>query len=161
MISRSLGIETGGAIGIPLYIALALSVALYTIGFAESIVGVFPSLDFKTVGMVTTVGVATLAMVSAKVAIRAQYFIMFGIVLSLLSLFFGSPVEESSIEMWGASDRNSESFWIVFAVFYRHYGSDNFSEYYKNIQKRIEGLPTTLLDFRQIPKYSRDRSIKS
>lgn len=118
MISRSLGIETGGAIGIPLYIALALSVALYTIGFAESIAGVFPSLDFKTVGMVTTVGVAALAMVSAKVAIRAQYFIMFGIVLSLLSLFFGSPVEESSIEMWGASDRNSESFWIVFAVFF-------------------------------------------
>lgn len=57
MISRSLGIEPGGAIGIPLYIALALSVALYTVGFAESVVGVFPSLDFKTVGMVTTVGV--------------------------------------------------------------------------------------------------------
>lgn len=118
MISRSLGIEVGGAIGIPLYIALALSVALYTVGFAESIVGVFPFLDFKTVGMVTTVAVAALAMISAKVAIRAQYFIMFGIVLSLLSLVFGSPVEESSIEMWGAADRHSEGFWIVFAVFF-------------------------------------------
>lgn len=118
MISRSLGIETGGAIGIPLYIALALSVALYTVGFAESIVGVFPSLDFRTVGMFTTVGVAALAMISAKIAIRAQYFIMFGIALSLLSLFFGSPVEESSIEMWGAADRHSEGFWIVFAVFF-------------------------------------------
>lgn len=118
MISRSLGIEAGGAIGIPLYIALALSVALYTVGFAESIVSVFPSLNFKVVGMVTTVAVATLAMISAKVAIRAQYFIMFGIALSLLSLIFGSPIEESSIEMWGAADRNSEGFWIVFAVFF-------------------------------------------
>ncbi|MEX0660331.1 MAG: amino acid permease [Balneolaceae bacterium] len=118
MISRSLGIESGGAIGIPLYFALALSVALYTIGFAESIVGVFPNLGFKTVGIVTTIGVAALALVSARAAIRAQYFIMFGIVLSLLSLFFGSPVEESSIEMWGAAEGNSEGFWIVFAVFF-------------------------------------------
>ncbi len=118
MISRSLGIESGGAIGIPLYFALALSVALYTIGFAESIVSVFPNLDFKTVGIVTTIGIAALALVSAKAAIRAQYFIMFGILLSLISLFFGSPVEESSVEMWGAADRHSEGFWIVFAVFF-------------------------------------------
>ncbi len=118
MISRSLGIESGGAIGIPLYIALAFSVALYTVGFAESVVGVFPSLDMTTVGLITTVGVAALALTSAKVAIRAQYFIMFGIVLSLLSLAFGSPIEQSNIEMWGAADRHSESFWNVFAVFF-------------------------------------------
>lgn len=118
MISRSLGIESGGAIGIPLYLAQALSVALYTVGFAESVVGVFPMLDFKLVGMVTTIAVAVLALISAKAAIRAQYFIMFGIVLSLLSLAFGSPIEQSNIEMWGAADRNSESFWTVFAVFF-------------------------------------------
>jgi amino acid transporter len=118
MISRSLGIESGGAIGIPLFFALALSVALYTIGFAESIVSVFPNLNFKWVGIVTTIAVAALALISAKAAIRAQYFIMFGIGLSLLSLIFGSPIEQSSIEMWGAADRNSESFWVVFAVFF-------------------------------------------
>ncbi|MDZ7720078.1 MAG: Na-K-Cl cotransporter [Balneolaceae bacterium] len=118
MISRSLGIESGGAIGIPLYIALAFSVALYTVGFAESVVGVFPSLDMQVVGIITTVGVAALALISAKVAIRAQYFIMFGIVLSLLSLAFGSPIEQSNIEMWGASNQNSEGFWVVFAVFF-------------------------------------------
>lgn len=118
MISRSLGIESGGAIGIPLYIALAFSVALYTVGFAESLVGVFPSLDMTVVGIVTTIGVATLALISTKVAIRAQYFIMFGIALSLLSLAFGSPIEQSNIEMWGASNQNSEGFWVVFAVFF-------------------------------------------
>lgn len=118
MISRSLGVEAGGAIGIPLFIALALSVALYTVGFAESLVDVFPALNFKLVGVITTIGVGVLAMISAKVAIRAQYFIMFGIALSLLSLFFGKPIEETNIEMWGAADRHSEDFWVVFAVFF-------------------------------------------
>ena len=75
-------------------------------------------LNFKAVGIITTICVAALALVSAKAAIRAQYFIMFGIALSLLSLFFGSPVEESNVEMWGAADRHSEGFWIVFAVFF-------------------------------------------
>lgn len=118
MISRSLGVEAGGAIGIPLFIALALSIALYTVGFAESVVSVFPELDFKTVGVITTILVAVLAMISAKVAIRAQYFIMFGIGLSLISLIFGSPIEETNIEMWSTSVENKESFWVVFAVFF-------------------------------------------
>ncbi len=118
MISRSLGIESGGAIGVPLYFAQALSVALYTVGFAESVAGVFPLLDQKIVGIVTTIAVAILALISAKAAIRAQYFIMFGIGLSLVSLLFGSPIEQSNIEMWGAADRYSEPFWTVFAVFF-------------------------------------------
>ncbi len=99
MISRSLGLETGGAVGIPLFFALALSVALYTVGFAESIVNVFPALNQRIVGLVTTVGVAALALVSAKAAIRAQYVIMAAIAASLISLYFGSPVEPSDIEM--------------------------------------------------------------
>ena len=118
MVSRSLGVEAGGAIGIPLYIAQALSVALYTVGFAESVVSVFPNLDFKLIGIVTTIAIAMLAIVSAQVAIKAQFFIMFGIGLSLFSFIFGSPIEETTVEMWGASDRNSEGFWVVFAVFF-------------------------------------------
>ena len=65
MISRSLGLETGGAVGIPLFFAQALSVALYTIGFAESVVNVFPALDQRVVGLVTTALVAGLALTSA------------------------------------------------------------------------------------------------
>ena len=118
MISRSLGIETGGAVGIPLYIAQGLSVALYTIGFAESVGRAFPAINEKLVGIVTTILVAVLALVSAKTAIRAQYFIMAAIALSLVSLLFGRAVEPTEIELWGASDRNSAPFWTVFAVFF-------------------------------------------
>ncbi|MGK7880392.1 MAG: Na-K-Cl cotransporter [Crocosphaera sp.] len=118
MISRSLGVETGGAVGIPLYFAQALSVALYTIGFAESVVKAFPqnNLNQLYIALIVTVGVGILAFASADIAIKAQYFIMGAIILSLLSFYFGHPVEETSIELWGVTDK--EPFWTVFAVFF-------------------------------------------
>ena len=119
MISRSLGIETGGAVGIPLYLAQGLSVALYTVGFAESLTGAFPALNARIVGIVTTLAVAALAIVSARAAIRAQYVIMGLIGLSLLSLVFGSGLEGVELQGLGASTlENPESFWVVFAVFF-------------------------------------------
>ena len=45
--------------------------------------------DLEVVGLVTTVLVTVVALISARVAIRIQYFIMGGIALSLISLFFG------------------------------------------------------------------------
>ncbi len=118
MISRSLGIETGGAVGIPLYLAQALSVALYTVGFAESVVSAFPAFDEKTVGLITTVLVTALTLISAKVAIRSQYFIMAAITLSLLSLLFGKPLEEPDVGLFTGVAEGGESFWTVFAVFF-------------------------------------------
>ncbi len=118
MISRSLGIESGGAIGIPLYFAQALSVALYTVGFAESLGRVFPGVSEKMIGIVTTVLVSILALASAKAAIRAQYVIMIGIALSLVSLLFGSPLEAATDSFLGIQTENPENFWVVFAVFF-------------------------------------------
>ena len=118
MISRSLGLETGGAVGIPLYLAQGLSVALYTVGFAESVVGVFPSLNARTVGVVTTLAVTGLALVSAKAAIRAQYGIMAAIVVSLVSLAAGTPVDPQPMGLGGAPVPDAAGFWVVFAVFF-------------------------------------------
>ena len=116
MISRSLGIETGGAVGIPLYFAQALSVALYTIGFAESLQAVLPFLDQRFVALITTIGVTALALKSAQTAIRAQYVIMAAIIVSLVSFFFGGPVEAGVASAGEALPK--EGFWIVFAVFF-------------------------------------------
>lgn len=118
MISRSLGIEPGGAIGLPLYLAQALSVALYTIGFAESLVAVFPRLDQRWVGLVTTVLVALVALKSARAAIRAQFVIMAAIVVSLVSLALGRPLAGAQ-EIGGfQAIAQGENFWVVFAVFF-------------------------------------------
>jgi len=119
MISRSLGIETGGAVGIPLFLAQGLSVALYTVGFAESVTDAFPALDTRLIGVVVTAGVAALAVTSARAAIRAQYFIMAAIALSLLSLLLGSAIPGVEVQGMGAPDvAPSQPFWAVFAVFF-------------------------------------------
>ena len=118
LISRSLGVEMGGAIGIPLFLAQAFSVALYIMGFSESMVAIFPMLDIKLVGVVTTILLSLLALFSTKAAIRAQYVILAVIAFSLISFFLGGPIENSHIELWGVPAGQSENFWTVFAVFF-------------------------------------------
>jgi len=118
MISRSLGIEVGGSIGVPLYLAQAFSVALYVAGFAESLVAVFPVLDIRWVGVVTTLLLGTMALFSTKATIRIQYVILAIIGISLLSLIMGKPLEESHVEMWGVPASRSVGFWKVFAIFF-------------------------------------------
>lgn len=122
MISRSLGLETGGAVGIPLYFALALSMALYVIGFSEIVVDIFPQLDPRWVGIVTATAVTGLALRSASLALRSQYVVMVVIGLSLLSFFLGGPVEGVPVEAAAPVEPQAPTipptFWVVFAVFF-------------------------------------------
>ncbi|MDJ0697116.1 amino acid permease [Mastigocoleus sp. MO_188.B34] len=117
MISRCLGIEVGGAVGISLYFAQALSIPLYTLGFAESVVQIFKSLNQTYVALVITILVAILALTSASLAVKAQYIIMGAIALSLLSLVFGGSIPDISPQAWDIPT-DGESFWRVFAVFF-------------------------------------------
>jgi hypothetical protein len=50
-----------GAVGIPLCFAQAISVVLYTVGFAESLVSVVSRLSMLVAGRATTVFIAVLA----------------------------------------------------------------------------------------------------
>ena len=49
LISRSLGLELGGAIGIPLFLCRTLSITFYSFGLAEALIIFWP----KTWGVVT------------------------------------------------------------------------------------------------------------
>jgi amino acid transporter len=130
MISRSLGIETGGAVGISLYFAQAVSVALYTIGFAESVVNakvnIFGmSISIQNLGLnqtyvalIITIFVGILAITSAELAIKAQYFIMAAIAISLLAFIFGSPLPNVEPQWLASPPPTALPFWTVFAVFF-------------------------------------------
>lgn len=118
MISRSLGVEIGGALGIPLYLAQTFSVALYVIGFSESLGIMFPQIEMKLVSVVTTLLLGTLALFSTKATIRVQYLILGVISLSLISLILGKPIEETSVEMWATPEKSQVGFWAVLAIFF-------------------------------------------
>jgi solute carrier family 12 sodium/potassium/chloride transporter 2 len=117
IISRALGIEAGAAIGLPLFLAQALSISFYIVGFAESVVQILPLLNMKMVGIVTLVLVFVLALKSADIALKTQYFILILIVLSLLSFFMGTGENIMPLTS-NTTLPKKEHFWIVFAVFF-------------------------------------------
>jgi len=95
ILSRSMGIPIGGAIGIALYVGTALSISLYLIGFAESFNGYF---GFETginglrlSGSIALFALVVIALISTSFALKTQLLILIAIVISLLSIFIGSP----------------------------------------------------------------------
>jgi amino acid transporter len=119
IISRTLGLEIGGAIGIPLYLSQAISVAFYLIGFTEALqtIEYFQAFDPRLIAGIAALIFGLIGWIGADFALRIQFFILAILMAAVASFFAGS---------WGAAvpinyDPNySEgiSFWIVFAVFF-------------------------------------------
>ncbi len=120
LISRSLGLEIGGAIGIPLYLSQAISVAFYIIGFTEALRSLEP---FAAVSpQVISSGVALLFMVIAYIgadfALRIQFGILAVLLAALVSFFtggWGTGFMEPTLE---PNYTEGIGFWAVFAVFF-------------------------------------------
>jgi amino acid transporter len=118
LISRSLGLEIGGGIGVPLYAAQAASVAFHSIGFAESVQMLAPSLDARIATGVTVVLLAAIAWRGAGVAIKAQYAILVVMMLSLAAFFAGFEPLEGWRENLGPDPERTAGYWTVFAIFF-------------------------------------------
>lgn len=120
IISRSLGLEAGAALGIPLAIAQAVSVSFYVSGFVEALVNsglpVVSAWDPKITGFATLLFIAIITSISADIALKSQYIIMLAIALSLLSFFLGSP--PANLHVNAADVPPKLGFWPVFAVFF-------------------------------------------
>jgi amino acid transporter len=118
LISRSMGVELGGALGIPLYLSQVLSVTLYAFGLAESVRIFFP-IDDGTVQILAAgivVAVVLLAIKSTELALKAQIPIMVMIGISLIALVAGVDFEGSQVPMMGPLA--DATYWEVFAVFF-------------------------------------------
>lgn len=123
LISRTLGFEFGGALGLVLFLAQSVSIAFYCIGFGEVVAGYFPDASPVLPQAISALAVALLfllAWVGADLATKFQYVVMAFLVLALVSFYIGG------IEHWDSSllfqnwSRPAESapFWVLFAIFF-------------------------------------------
>lgn len=117
IISRSLGLEIGGAIGIPLYLSQAISVAFYIIGFTEAFVSTFPILDPQLISTILVFLFGILAYLGADFILRIQYGILALLGLAIVSLFSGSWGQTVTPDLF-ATMETTVSFWEAFAVFF-------------------------------------------
>ena len=126
IISKSLGLEVGGSVGVPLYLAQTFAITMYIFGFREGWLYIFPD-HYAIVVDIVVFGILFLvAYLSAKLAFRIQYIILAVIIGALISVggtvFTGAM--EHSIQWWGefpgAPEDNFQgvSFWVVFAVLF-------------------------------------------
>ena len=120
LISRSLGAEFGGAIGIVFFLAQAISVAMYVIGFAE-VVNELNGSPVWVVALSTNVVVFICVFIGAGWTIKVQYFILATLVLSLISFFLGGL----ELFQWDRFSENlkphfvdKESLFTMFALFF-------------------------------------------
>jgi len=126
IIARSLGFETGGAVGVPLFLTRPLGIAMYIFGFREGWQWVFPEHPALLIDLTTFGVLFGVAWLSADLAFRVQYAIMAVILASLVSIV-ASPVTLQplhDIPWWGTYPGSPETglsgtnFWGVFAVFF-------------------------------------------
>lgn len=121
VLSRSMGIPIGGSIGIALYVGTAFSIALYLIGFSESLNGYFgfgmAINDIRLTGTIALISLTVLALISTSVALKAQFFILAAIAISLISVFLGTTeYAPETVNLF--STEGSVSLEVVFAVFF-------------------------------------------
>jgi amino acid transporter len=126
IIAKSLGLEAGGAIGIPLYIAQAIAVAMYVFGFREGWLWIFPEHPALLIDIVTFGVIFGIANISTDFAFKIQYVVLAIIGLSLVSIgmgFINHPIN-TNIQLFGdykgsiENNFSGTNFWIVFAVFF-------------------------------------------
>lgn len=117
IIARALGLEAGGAIGIPLYIAQSASAAMYLYAFTEAWAILFPGHDPRGVVAVAFLGVAVLSWSSARLAFKAQAGMFVLVLLALSSAVLGLFTSELHAQpLWGQFPQASlrEAFSIFF-----------------------------------------------
>jgi solute carrier family 12 sodium/potassium/chloride transporter 2 len=116
IISRSLGLEIGGSIGVPLYFSLTFSVVLYIFGFREGVHFLLPNLSSVIIDLFVFALIAGIVFFSTDLAFRVQYGILALILASLVSIFAAGLGAGPSFVF--QEPPAGESFWFVFAVFF-------------------------------------------
>lgn len=116
IIAKSLGLEIGGAIGLPLYFSFSLGAAMYIIGFTEAWNSIFPDHDPRIVASIALGILLVLSYISARLAMKFQFIIMAIIAFALFSFFSSRTEVHLNPVTWGSFTK--VGFWGVFAIFF-------------------------------------------
>ncbi|KAM3939834.1 solute carrier family 12 member 2 isoform 1-T2 [Leptodactylus fuscus] len=141
LISRSLGPEFGGAIGLIFAFANAVAVAMYVVGFAETVVELLTENgalmvdeinDIRIIGAITVVILLGISVAGMEWEAKAQIVLLVILLLAICDFFIGSviPMEDKKSkgffgykgeifsENFGPDFRDGETFFSIFAIFF-------------------------------------------
>uniref|UniRef100_A0AAY4E727 Solute carrier family 12 member 1 n=1 Tax=Denticeps clupeoides TaxID=299321 RepID=A0AAY4E727_9TELE len=142
LISRSLGPEFGGSIGLIFAFANAVAVAMYVVGFAETVVDLLEENnaimvdqqnDIRIVGCITVVLLLGISVAGMEWEAKAQIFLLIILLVAIANVFIGTVIpatkdknskgffnyHESIIsENFLPEFRDGETFFSVFAIFF-------------------------------------------
>uniref|UniRef100_A0A663LU07 Solute carrier family 12 member 3 n=1 Tax=Athene cunicularia TaxID=194338 RepID=A0A663LU07_ATHCN len=142
LISRSLGPEFGGSIGLIFAFANAVAVAMYVVGFAETVVELLKesdtlmvdeSNDIRIIGTITVVCLLGISVAGMEWEAKAQVILLFVLLIAIANFFIGTVIPtnnekkargffnyQASIfaENFGPDFRSGEGFFSVFAIFF-------------------------------------------
>ncbi|XP_036264817.1 solute carrier family 12 member 2 isoform X7 [Pipistrellus kuhlii] len=141
LISRSLGPEFGGAIGLIFAFANAVAVAMYVVGFAETVVELLKEHsilmidelnDIRIIGAITVVILLGISVAGMEWEAKAQIVLLVILLLAIADFIIGTfiPLEskkpkgffgyKSEIfnENFGPDFQGEETFFSVFAIFF-------------------------------------------
>ena len=123
LISRTLGPEFGGTIGLALFLAQALSVPFYVLGFTEAVVRTIPFFKpyFSIISFSVLIGLFVITYRGASWAIKVQYGIMAVMGLAILAFMGGAALKFDHAIFHSNMARFSGSpfsFWQLFAIYF-------------------------------------------
>ncbi|XP_034027050.1 solute carrier family 12 member 2-like [Thalassophryne amazonica] len=141
LISRSLGPEFGGSIGLIFAFANAVAVAMYVVGFAETVVEMLNDVDalmtdelndIRIVGTLTVILLLGISVAGMEWEAKAQIVFLVILLAAIGNYFIGTfiPAESKEpkgffgyhtsifLENMGPDFRDDETFFSVFAIFF-------------------------------------------
>ncbi|KAI9527543.1 hypothetical protein NQZ68_029644 [Dissostichus eleginoides] len=140
LISRSLGPEFGGSIGLIFAFANAVAVAMYVVGFAETVVELLAGVDaimtdeindVRIIGTITVILLLGISVAGMEWEAKAQIFLLIVLIAAIINYFIGTFIPIKSKEalgyfgydsaiMWEnmGPDFRGETFFSMFAIFF-------------------------------------------
>ncbi len=118
LISRTLGIELGGAIGISIFLAQILTISLTISGFAIIVHQVYPTLPITAIELASLFILAIIAVNSSKLIMHMQFLVLIIMLASIIIVMQGDVSNISADTIYKPYFSERLNFWEAFAIFF-------------------------------------------